>query len=251
MPPPLHPPPLPPTPTLSPGDLGIDSHPPKRERFPGELATITPSCALTTRRTHHLILHRTPNAQRRNNCITPVTIFQLKSAEKNSDDAFYIDGKDCGQIVVMGVVREVDVKSTKMSVNLEDHTGIIDVIQWLDDEPAATSECREGMYVKAVGHVKALANGNKNVTAFKVSPVTDYNEITHHLLACLQTHLVNTQGQKNVSLRCYSLPSHSHRATFAPPIAGVARPLCPTPKSFAHTERCGSLLTSVAPCGHT
>lgn len=48
---------------------------------------------------------------------------------------------------MIGVVRSVEVKATKISYNIEDHTGTIDVTRWVDEgsEDGSDSDAREGM----------------------------------------------------------------------------------------------------------
>ena len=48
--------------------------------------------------------------------------------------------------------------------------------------------CREGMYVKVVGHLKQF-NKLRNIVAFRIKPIEDYNEVTHHLTEVMYCHL--------------------------------------------------------------
>ena len=52
--------------------------------------------------------------------------------------------------------------------------------------------CREGMYVRAVGHLRSF-NKQRNMMAFHVRPVEDFNEISHHLSEVIYTHLAVTK----------------------------------------------------------
>jgi len=52
------------------------------------------------------------------------------------------------------------------------------------------SECRENTYVRVVGNMKALSEGKlRNVMAFNISPVKDFNEITFHFLDVIYAKL--------------------------------------------------------------
>lgn len=42
----------------------------------------------------------------------------------------------------------------------------------------------ESQYVKVFGIIKSLQN-QKNVQAFKIMPLKDLNELTHHILECM------------------------------------------------------------------
>ena len=52
--------------------------------------------------------------------------------------------------------------------------------------------CREGMYVRVVGHLRSF-NKQRNMMAFHVRPVEDFNEISHHLSEVIYTHLAVTK----------------------------------------------------------
>lgn len=95
----------------------------------------------------------------------------------------------------MGVVREVENRTTKKVYKIEDHTGLMDVTHWVDDDgpDAADDEAREGLYVKAVGQMKTF-NGIRSINAFQVKPVKSSDVITQHLLECMLTHMQNTKG---------------------------------------------------------
>ena len=49
------------------------------------------------------------------------------------------------------------------------------------------------MYVKVIGHLKQF-NKLRNVVAFKIRPVEDYNEVTHHLAEVMYCHLASTKS---------------------------------------------------------
>eukprot|EP00039_Didymoeca_costata_P019162 m.336474 g.336474 ORF g.336474 m.336474 type:complete len:289 (-) comp17862_c0_seq1:180-1046(-) len=131
--------------------------------------------------------------------ITPVSINQLmKQAQQGADDNFTLDGKELDKVLIVGLVREVDNKTTKKTYTIEDHTGVTTVTHWIEDGddanmPSAEQECREGMYVRVVGHLKTFRD-EKSLNAFKVEPLTNTNQITQHLLDIVHMHLFNTRG---------------------------------------------------------
>ena len=49
------------------------------------------------------------------------------------------------------------------------------------------------MVVRVYGHLRVF-QGQKSVVAFAVSPVTDFNEITFHILDIVHTHLALTKA---------------------------------------------------------
>ncbi len=52
---------------------------------------------------------------------------------------------------------------------------------------------REGSYVRVFGNLRSF-NGKRHFAGFKVQPINDFNEVTHHLLEIIYVHLYNTRG---------------------------------------------------------
>lgn len=52
-----------------------------------------------------------------------------------------------------------------------------------------SSVFRENTYVRAVGHLKSFKENSRSLIAFSLSPVLDFNEITHHMLDIIHSHL--------------------------------------------------------------
>lgn len=48
---------------------------------------------------------------------------------------------------------------------------------------------RENTYVRVVGHLKSFKENSRSLIAFGLSPVTDFNEITYHMLDVIHSHL--------------------------------------------------------------
>lgn len=57
------------------------------------------------------------------NTQTPLSCRQILNSGSGTSDDFFVDGKQLGSVTVLGVVREVDNKTTKKSYKIEDHTG--------------------------------------------------------------------------------------------------------------------------------
>lgn len=99
---------------------------------------------------------------------------------------------------------EVNEGATTLVYRIDDRTGPwVKVQRWIteDQDPANQQErtvCQEGMYVKVIGHIKTF-NKQMNVTAFHIKPISDYNEITHHLAEVIFIHLATTRGVPVVS----------------------------------------------------
>jgi replication factor A2 len=154
--------------------------------------------------------------------VTPATIHQVMSAA-DQHDGFVLNGKElgnvfektlrlcrahlCPQVAIVGIIRRVDAKPTKVVYTVDDHTGQIDSVLWINAEDEEStkneklSECREGIYVRLVGSIKTVEE-RRTLTCFHVAPVKDSNEITHHLLDVTMNFLRAT----NVHAPVCSLP---------------------------------------------
>lgn len=120
--------------------------------------------------------------------LLPVTAAIIHKADYNAtEDVFRFDGIEIHQVTFVGIIREVNEAATNISYKIDDMTGdYISVRKWLDDDERSDfkrSECRENTYVRVVGNMKALSEGKlRNVMAFNITPVKDFDEITFHFL---------------------------------------------------------------------
>merc|ERR1719341_196300 len=64
-----------------------------------------------------------------------------------------VEGMEVGMIVVCGKVNAVERAATKTTYHLEDNSGTLEVVQWID-EGSAGAEHNEGDEVKVVGSVR-------------------------------------------------------------------------------------------------
>jgi len=134
----------------------------------------------------------------KNESLTPLTVAQLNEAiQSSSDDNFQIDNADLHTLSLVGKVVSATTSSTMQQYKVDDGTGVVEVRYWLDDDgdmDNSSAVIGEGTYVRVYGHMRNF-QGKKNVVAFTVRPVTDYNEITYHLLETIFVHLHRTKGQ--------------------------------------------------------
>lgn len=134
----------------------------------------------------------------------PVTIKQILGAHEDGEEnnVYKIDGRECTQVTIVGQIISRAEHSVNHNYTIEDSTGQIEAIMWIDqDESEYQSSLRggwkEGAYVRVVGNVRNNPTTNaKNINAFHMRKITDFNEITYHLLDSIHTHLYNTQGPK-------------------------------------------------------
>jgi len=130
--------------------------------------------------------------------LTPITIRQLYNAtQQQPEDIFKVDGKELNQVTLVGQIVSSQIQSTTLELLIDDSTGKIDVKQWLEPDEgngdAHRSQFKEGVYVRVVGHLRAFQQ-RRNIMAFRIQPIDDWNEITFHLLEAIHVHLFNTRG---------------------------------------------------------
>jgi replication factor A2 len=125
--------------------------------------------------------------------LVPLTIKQLQNSEIR-DSKFKIDGKEVSQITFIGVILTVEAQNTNVNYLIDDGTGKINVRIYIDmdDETQKQSQWRENMYVRVIGNLRVFQNG-PSVVGFQLIPLTDFNELTFHMLEVIHTHCVNTK----------------------------------------------------------
>ena len=64
----------------------------------------------------------------------------------------------------------------------------------------------ENQYVKVNGIIKSLG-GQKNVQAFNIRPLKDLNELTHHMLECINASIYYTQKASGEGIDMHANPS--------------------------------------------
>lgn len=133
-----------------------------------------------------------------NTGLLPLTVKQISQAIQNSaDDTFYVDGIDVNNVTLVGMVCNKEERSTDVSFLIDDGTGRIEVKRWIDGQDTHESiemaSLQNGVYVRVHGHLRSF-QGKRNIVAFSVRPVTDFNEITYHFLECIFVHLHNSKA---------------------------------------------------------
>jgi replication factor A2 len=143
---------------------------------------------------------------------------QLNEAHEEGDGEFKIDGATFSQVrccqsmflnhprltpalqvMFIGQIRNISTQATNITYRLDDGTGSIDVKKWIDPdarealEVGATSTLQQDTYVKVWGKLKQFSN-KRHVGATFVRPLSDLNEISHHLLEATLVHLHFSRG---------------------------------------------------------
>ncbi|TKW42350.2 hypothetical protein SEVIR_1G383300v4 [Setaria viridis] len=100
------------------------------------------------------------------------------------------------QIRLVGMVNGKAERTTDVSFTLDDGTGRLDFIRWVNDasDSSETAAIQNGMYVSVIGSLKGLQE-RKRATAFSIRPITDFNEVTLHFIQCVRMHIENTKSK--------------------------------------------------------
>ncbi|XP_020572382.1 replication protein A 32 kDa subunit A-like [Phalaenopsis equestris] len=135
------------------------------------------------------------------NGVIPLTVKQISDAYHSSDDmsSFAVDGVVATHLKLLGLVMNKTEKTTDVTFTIDDGTGRISVIRWVNDTADANEVAliQNGIYVTVIGTLKDF-QGKMQVSAFSIRAVVDYNEILLHFIHCIQVHAYHS-GEKVVA----------------------------------------------------
>lgn len=125
---------------------------------------------------------------------TPVTVHQILTAKK-VDDVYRVDDNELYTVKLIGFVSNLTFQSTNISFQLNDGSGSIDCRFFIskDDSSSSADKLKAGHLVKVVGNIREYDN-KIHMSIFEAYLVQDWNELTHHILDTIFTHLQNTKG---------------------------------------------------------
>lgn len=130
----------------------------------------------------------------------PLTIKQLHSISEE-DGVNKLDGVEVFSARIVGTIHSVEAHATNVVYRISDGTGILECKSFIEKEglgAAKYADCVEQALVKVHGNIR-IYEGNKSLMIYHMSVVTDWNELTHHLLESIHIHLRNTQGPPPVA----------------------------------------------------
>ncbi|XP_009770104.1 replication protein A 32 kDa subunit A-like isoform X1 [Nicotiana tabacum] len=140
-----------------------------------------------------------PAKNRDSQTLLPLSVKQISEAFQSSDDKtnFLIDGVDVNNVKVVGILFNKAERVTEVSFVVDDGTGRIDCSRWVNEAVDAKEmeAVTDGMYVRVHGHLKGLL-GKRQLVAYSVRPVDDYNEIASHFAEVIYVHSYNSKLRK-------------------------------------------------------
>jgi len=108
-----------------------------------------------------------------------------------------VEGCEVGMVLLVGKVVTCEKATTKTTYRIQDDSGEIEVIQWLE-EGTNQPEHIEGSPIKVVGSIRTQQD-KKHVMAFKISEVRDQAEYDAHTLEVVYSHLKLRQLQQKIN----------------------------------------------------
>ncbi|KAL0927704.1 hypothetical protein M5K25_001904 [Dendrobium thyrsiflorum] len=123
--------------------------------------------------------------------VIPLTVKQISDAYHSSNDKsrIVVDHVDATHVKLLGLVMNKTEKATDVAFTIDDGTGRVSVIRWVNDTADANEVAviQNGMYVTVIGTLKDF-QGKVQISAFSIRAVVDYNEIPLHFIYCIQIH---------------------------------------------------------------
>ncbi|XP_068241531.1 replication protein A 32 kDa subunit-B [Palaemon carinicauda] len=126
---------------------------------------------------------------RRSQNLIPVT---LKSVLDSTEETLKVSNTEVHMLSVVGLIKAVDVTSTKITYTVDDTTALMDAVQWVendqDTKDTFSKPLMEMTYCQIFGSVRTQA-GKKYIMIFRIMPVEDPNVITTHMLEVIHSFL--------------------------------------------------------------
>jgi len=132
-------------------------------------------------------------AKRKQN-VVPVQIQEILEAP---EEGFTVEGQEVGMVLVVGKVTDCEKATTKTTYRIQDESGEIEVIQWVE-EGSTLDEFAEGTNVKVFGSIRTN-QGKRHMMAFKVGVITSQAEYDAHLMEVVYTKLKLRQLNQRIN----------------------------------------------------
>lgn len=101
---------------------------------------------------------------------------------KQKDDVFEMWGFTYKMLKLVAIVRNIDFQSTKVLYELEDITGKITALLWIEEgEAPKNAGLMVGTYARVVGAIRQSAD-SKTLMIYNIQPVKGLNEVNTHYL---------------------------------------------------------------------
>ncbi|PSR91709.1 Replication protein A subunit A like [Actinidia chinensis var. chinensis] len=130
--------------------------------------------------------------------LVPATVKQISEAFHSGDDKsnVVVDGVDVSNVTLIGMVSKKSEKVTDVAFTIDDGTGLIGCTRWINEafDTMEMEDIQDGMYLRVNGRLK-IFQGKRQLFAFSVRPVTNFDEIAFHFIECIHFHLQNSRAK--------------------------------------------------------
>lgn len=139
----------------------------------------------------------------------PLVIRQIIKAPDN----FQLFGMAFGMVSIVGIVRNIEHSSTKITVTIEDHSGQIDAHLWLEDGDVGNMPTLLlNTYARVFGSIRNQG-GLKALMIFKIEALSSIKELTTHLLEVLNARYMAEDFAKNAGAGGSSIYGMTNQTT--------------------------------------
>lgn len=123
----------------------------------------------------------------------PLVIRQIIKAS----DSFQLFGMSFAMVSIVGIIRNIEHSSTKITVTIEDHSGQVDAHLWLEDGDVGNMPALlMNTYARVYGSIRNQG-GLKALMIYKIEALSSINELTTHLLEVLNARYMAEDFAKN------------------------------------------------------
>ncbi|KAM7459675.1 hypothetical protein LguiA_036669 [Lonicera macranthoides] len=176
------------------------------------------------------IIDSTPK-YRESQGLVPVTVKQISDLSQSGDDkssTFLIASVEVTNVTVVGMVSRRAERVTDIAFILDDGTGRIDCNRWINEgfDSKEMEDIQDGMYVRVNGRLKTIQE-KRQLVAFSVRPVTNYDELSFHFIECIHFCMNNSGSQMQGDSSTMSIEntpaqntSNTYRTTLPTHISG-------------------------------
>lgn len=134
--------------------------------------------------------------KKRHSSIVPVAIKQILDCP---DDTLQIAGQPVTMMQVVGIIKSVNITSTKIHYSIQDWSGVIDAMLWLEgDNDSKGSNVTENMYAKLTGTLRRNDNA-KVLFLYNIEAIDNLQQLTYHYLQIIYIPL-KAEEQRQVKI---------------------------------------------------
>lgn len=115
---------------------------------------------------------------------------------KSDDGRMKLSSMAFGMVTIVGIIRKIEHSSTKITFTLEDFSGRIDGLLWLEEgDTANTPALLENTYARVYGSIR-IQGASKVLMVYNISALTSINELNTHLLEVLSAKFMAEEFSK-------------------------------------------------------